>query len=88
MIEFLENYKELIAQAIGGLKSLGVKSVKIYLEDSNDFIVAFFASLSLDLKPLILSSNFSDDDGRFLIDDLGKIFDEYYKNDKRRRNVA
>ena len=73
MIEFLENYKELIAQAIGGLKSLGVKSVKIYLEDSNDFIVAFFASLSLDLKPLILSSNFSDDDGRFLIDDLGKI---------------
>ncbi|WP_169764606.1 AMP-binding protein [Campylobacter mucosalis] len=72
MIEFLENYKERIGQAISGLKALGVKDVKIYLEDSNDFIVAFFAALSLDLKPLVLSSNFSDDD-RFFIDDLGKI---------------
>ncbi|CAD7286936.1 Bifunctional protein Aas [Campylobacter majalis] len=62
----LKKYNTLISKAVGGLKSKNVKNAQIYLEDSDEFIVAFFACLALDLKPLVLSQNLAKNDSFFI----------------------
>lgn len=53
----LQKYSDKIARAVSFLSNKNIKQAQIYIEDSEDFIVAFFAALALDLKPLILSTN-------------------------------
>lgn len=73
----LEIYADRIARAVGGLKTCvpNGQKTQIYIENSDEFIVAFFACLALDLKPLVLGDACAQD-GLFLIDDLDKILGE------------
>ncbi|MCD8213224.1 MAG: AMP-binding protein [Campylobacter sp.] len=71
----MAKYKSKISRAVKFLSEKNLKNVQIYIEDSNDFIVAFFAALALDLKPLVLSVN-SPDDGAFFVGDLDSILSD------------
>ena len=71
----LKFYEPQIARAVGFLKARNIKRTQIYLQDSDEFIVAFFACLASDLRPLVLSSD-NPQEGLFLIDDLTEILGE------------
>ncbi|MGG7074436.1 AMP-binding protein [Campylobacter sp. 9BO] len=68
----LEKYNDKISRAVRFLNDEKPKNIEIYIEDSDEFIIAFFAALALDLKPLVLSTNLAQD-GAYFINDLNKI---------------